>query len=82
MKKLQKFARMTALASSVVFELMAGPFLGYFIGLFMVKKLHMNAVALSISVFIGFIVSLYAAMLTIMKINKIDEKSKSDQTRD
>ena len=82
MEKLQKIARITALAFSVVFELMAGPFLGYFIGSYLVKKMGMRAMAVSIGIFIGFMVSFYAAMLTIMEINKLDKSAGKDQTRD
>jgi F0F1-type ATP synthase assembly protein I len=74
MEKLQKIARMTALAFSVIFELMAGPLLGYFIGVYLVKEFNMNTLAVSIAVFVGFTVSCYAAMLTIMKIGKIDAR--------
>jgi F0F1-type ATP synthase assembly protein I len=74
MEKLQKLARMTALAFSVVFELMAGPLLGYLIGLYLVKKLGMSSLAVTIGVFVGFLLSFYAAMLTIMKIGKLDAK--------
>ena len=82
MKNLQKLARITALAFSVIFELMAGPFLGYFIGTYLVKSFGMNSLAVSIGVLIGFLVSFYAAMLTIMKINKLDEKPKRGYKRD
>ncbi len=76
MKNLQKIARIAALASSVVFELIAGPFLGYFIGTYIAKVFNTGSIAVSIGVLVGFCVSLYAAMLTIMKINKLDEKGK------
>ena len=79
MEKLQKLARMTALAFSVVFELMAGPLLGYFIGVYLVKEFHMNTLAVSIAVFVGFMVSFYAAMLTIIKIGKIDAKGSTGE---
>ena len=82
MEKLQKLARMTALAFSVIFELMAGPFLGYFIGTYLVKSFGVNGLTVSIGVLIGFLVSFYAAMLTIMKINKLDEKPKRGYKRD
>ena len=82
MEKLQKLARITALAFSVVFELMAGPFLGYFIGTYLVKSLGVSGLAVSIGVLVGFLVSLYAAMLTIMKIYALDEKPKEGQRRD
>ncbi len=65
---------MTALAFSVIFELMAGPFLGYFIGVYLVKEFNMSSLAVSIGVLVGFLVSFYAAMLTIMKIGKIDAR--------
>lgn len=76
MTKLQKLARITALAFSVVFELMAGPLLGYFVGVYLVKTFNMNGAAVSIGVFAGFLVSFYAATLTIMKIYKTDARSK------
>jgi F0F1-type ATP synthase assembly protein I len=81
MDKLQKLARTTALAFSVVFELMAGPFLGYFIGTYLVKSFKVDGLAVSIGVLAGFLMGFYAAMLTIMKIGKINEK-RSDQSSD
>ncbi len=82
MEKLQKLARIAALSFSVVFELMAGPFLGYFIGAGLVKYFNVTGLAVSIGVLVGFLASFYAAMLTIMKINKIDDKKEPDQIRD
>jgi len=74
MEKLQKLARVAALASSIVFELLAGPFLGYFISIYLVKNFGLNGIAVSVGVFIGFLVSLYAVTLTVIKINKISER--------
>ena len=82
MEKFQKLARITALAFSVVFELTAGPFVGYLAGSFLAQKFHMSSVVVSIGVFIGFGVSLYAAMLTIIQINKISQEPGKNQRRD
>ncbi len=60
---------MFALATSVIFELMAGPFIGYFTGAFLINNLKMPPLAMPISVFICFVLSFYAALLTINKIN-------------
>jgi F0F1-type ATP synthase assembly protein I len=68
-----KTVLMFALATSVIFELMAGPFMGYFTGLFLTDKLGAPPLAMPISVFAGFALSFYAAFITIMKINKAND---------
>ncbi|MFH0754867.1 MAG: AtpZ/AtpI family protein [Candidatus Omnitrophota bacterium] len=67
--------RILALATTVVFELMAGPFVGYFSGYLLINKMKLPPVTMAITVFCGFILSFYAAMITIKKINDAGRKS-------
>ncbi len=64
---------MFALATSAVFELLAGPFIGYFTGIFLTTKFGMPALTMPVAVFTGFALSFYAVLLTINKINKTND---------
>jgi len=74
-KTSSQWAGMVGLALSVSVELTAGPFLGYVLGGYLVRRQAWPDLTVIILVFIGFLMGLYAVARTISRISAIDRNN-------
>jgi len=82
-KSAWKMTEIAGLAVSIPFMILAGPFVGYFIGRYLRDKFGMHRYVMYILIVMGFVASFYNTVVIIkmmLKINK--EKSRAINAKD
>lgn len=70
-----KMMQIAGLAVSIPFELLAGPFIGYFIGAHLENKFGTHPSVTYIFIAMGFVASVYNAVLIIAMMIKINREN-------
>ncbi len=74
----------SGLAFSVIFEMVAGPFIGYFIGVFLVDRFRLPHPFVIMAVALGFLAGIYNVAASIRMMKRIsrqqDEPDPQGQT--
>ena len=73
-RSLWKMTEIAGMAVSIPFTILVGPFIGYFIGMYLKDKFGMHRYVMYISVVIGVVVSIINTVIIIKMMLKISKE--------
>ncbi|MDD5691751.1 MAG: AtpZ/AtpI family protein [Candidatus Omnitrophica bacterium] len=79
-KNTWKMVQLAGLGFSIPFEIAAGPFIGYFIGVFLRDKFGVHRYFIYVFIVLGFIASISNTVMIITEMIRIQEGER-DKTR-
>ena len=78
-KGLWKMMQIAGLAMAIPFEIAAGPFIGYFIGVYLKNRFGIHRYVVYLLILMGFIASIVNTVTIIQMMVRIDRQKKSNK---